>query len=97
MNTRARWLGLATMLTDAVEHASIAIERIHMATAKRPFAIIERIPTVSAPAALVHEIHDAIVTSTYKQIRFWNATTQKVAQAALADDAAESGAHREPE
>lgn len=85
MNARARWLGLSSMLTDAVEHASIAIEKIHMSTAQRPFELIERIPAVSAPAELVHEVHDAIVTNTYKQIRFWNSAVQKVVQAALAE------------
>jgi len=87
-NTRARWLGLSTLLTDAVEHATFAIEKIHMATAQRPFAIIERIPAISAPAELVHEVHDAIVTSTYKQIRFWNGAVQKVVQLALAEEPA---------
>lgn len=85
MNARARWLGLSTLLGDAVEHASVAIERIHMSTARRPFAIIERIPPLAAPAQLVHEVHDSIVTNTYEQIRFWNATVQKIVRAALDD------------
>lgn len=90
MNARTRWLGLSTMLTDAVEHATIAIEKIHLATAQRPFSLIERIPLVSAPAELVHEVHDAIVSNTYKQIRFWSGTVQKVVHVALAE---ESNAH----
>jgi len=85
MNARARWLGLTTMLTDAVEHGSIAVEKIHMSTAQIPFAIIERIPAVSAPAELVHEVHDVLVTNTYKQIRLWSSAVQKVARAALAE------------
>jgi hypothetical protein len=97
MNARARWLGATTLLTDAVEHASIAIEKIHMSTAQRPFQIIERIPGVSAPAELIHEVHDLIVTNTYKQIRFWNSTVQKVVQAALAEESNGAPPTREPE
>jgi hypothetical protein len=73
------------MLKDAVEQGSIAVEKIHMATARRPFAILERIPGVAAPAELVHEVHDLIVTSTYKQIRFWNGAVQKVVEVALTE------------
>lgn len=87
---RARWLGLSALLGDAVENGSKAVERIHMATARRPFKIIESIPPLAAPTHLVHEVHDVIVTSTYKQIRFWNAAVQKVVQVALAGDTTES-------
>ena len=86
---RARWLGLSELLTDAVEHATTAVERIHMSTASRPFKIIESIPPIATPAHFVHEVHDSIVTNTYNQIRFWNGTVRKVLQAALTptDDA----------
>lgn len=87
MNARARWLGLTTLLTDAVEHGSVAIEKIHLSSAQLPFQLIERIPVVSAPAALVHEAHDALVARTYQQVRFWNGAVQKVVRAALAEEA----------
>lgn len=85
-SNRARWRGLSALIGDAVEHGSAAVERIHMATARRPFQIIEQIPPLAAPTKVVHEIHDAIVTSTYGQIRWWNGTVQKVLQAALKDE-----------
>jgi hypothetical protein len=85
MNARERWLGLATLLGAAVEHGSVAVERIHMATARRPFALIERIPVFAVPAQLVHQVHDTLVTNTYKQIRFWNSAVQQVVHLALAD------------
>jgi hypothetical protein len=92
MKQRERWLGLSALLGDAVEHATTAIERIHMTTARRPFQIIEAIPPIAAPTKLVHEVHDAIVTTTYRQIRFWNGAVQKVVQTALAEDTPEPGA-----
>ena len=83
MSKRERWRGLVAIIGDAVEHGSTAVERIHMATAKRPFQIVEQIPPIAAPAKVVHGIHDTIVTNTYKQIRWVNAQVQKVAQIAL--------------
>lgn len=83
MSSRERWLGLSALLADAVEHATTAIEHIHMQTAQRPFKIIEQIPPIAAPAHLVHEVHDTLVGLTYRQIRFWNSAVQKVVQAAL--------------
>ncbi|HET8935117.1 MAG TPA: hypothetical protein VFN67_16830 [Polyangiales bacterium] len=89
MSSRERWLGLSALLADAVEHATVAVERIHMQTAQRPFKLIEQIPPLAAPAHLVHEVHDTLVTLTYRQIRFWNKAVQKVVQVALE--------HTEPE
>jgi len=83
MSKSERWRGLIALIGDAVEHGSAAVERIHMATAKRPFRIVEQIPPIAAPTKVVHHIHDAIVTNTYKQIRWVNAQVQKVAQVAL--------------
>lgn len=87
---RARWRGLSALVSDAIDQGSRAVERIHMATARRPFAIIESIPPLAAPTHLVHSAHDVIVSNTYNQIRFWNATLNKVVQAVLADDAPSS-------
>lgn len=86
MSNNGRWKGLSSMIGDAVEHGSRAVERIHMATARRPFQIIEQIPAVAVPTKLVHGVHDAIVTQTYNQIRWWNSLVQQVVQAALPED-----------
>lgn len=86
MSNVRRWKGLSSMIGDAVEHGSLAVERIHMATARRPFEIIEKIPAVASPTKIVHGVHDAIVTQTYKQIRWWNSLVQQVVQAALPED-----------
>lgn len=83
MSNPKRWRGLVALIGDAVEHGSTAVERIHMATAQRPFQIIEQIPQVAAPTKVVHGIHDAVVTNTYKQIRWVNGLVQKLADVAL--------------
>jgi hypothetical protein len=86
MSKLGRWRGLSALIGDVIEHGATAVERIHMATARRPFQIIELIPPIAAPTKLVHGIHDAIVTNTYNQIRWVNSTVQKVVQAALKED-----------
>jgi hypothetical protein len=86
MSNLGRWRGISALIGDVIEHGTSAVERIHMATARRPFQIIELIPPLAAPAKLVHGIHDVIVTNTYSQIRWVNSTVQKVVQAALKED-----------
>ena len=61
--------GLRALLTDAVEHGASAIERVHLATARRPFAIVEQLPGIEQPARVVHEVHDAIVSNSYGNVR----------------------------
>jgi hypothetical protein len=67
--TMKRWRGLTALVKDAVEHGSRAVERVHMETARRPFAVLEHIPPVAAPARVVHAIHDVTVASVYGSIR----------------------------
>ncbi len=64
-----QWRGLRALITDAVEHGASAIERVHLATARRPFAIIELIPGIDAPTRAIHQMHDAIVSNTYASVR----------------------------
>jgi hypothetical protein len=61
--------GLVQLVREGVEHGSAAVERVHLATAGRPFAILERLPGVSAPAKVAHEVHDFSVRSVYFSIR----------------------------
>ena len=86
MTTMQRWKGLSALLGDAVEQGATAVERIHMETAQKPFAIIEQIPGIAAPTKLVHGVHDAVVGHVYNEIRFWNGLVQRVIQTALRDD-----------
>ncbi len=64
-----RWRGLVALTEDAVVGASRAVERVHLETAQRPFAVLERIPLVNLPAAVVRVIHDATVSSVHGLIR----------------------------
>lgn len=64
-----RWRGLGELLLDAVEHGSTAVERVQIETARRPFALLERIAAVAAPARGIHAVHDAAVSGVHAAIR----------------------------
>ena len=68
MSSLNRLRGLRALLEDVVEHGTTAVERVHMATAARPFDILDLTPV--APAARgVRVIHDATVAGVYETIR----------------------------
>jgi hypothetical protein len=78
-----RWRGLRALIGDAVEHGSAAVERVHLETARRPFAVLEHIPGIAAPAQAIHHIHDSVVAGVYGRIREVNRIVGGVIDAAL--------------
>jgi hypothetical protein len=83
--TTNRLRGLAALLTDAVAHGASAIERVHMATASRPFVILEAIPVVAPPTRVVRFFHDTTVKGVYGAIRLVTRAVGKTADFALAN------------
>ncbi len=67
--TKKRWRGLKNLVADAVVHGSAAVEKVHLATAKRTFDVLEAIPGVDLPAKPIHAVHDFAVKATYGSIR----------------------------
>ena len=90
-----RWRGLSSLIVDGVEHGSRAVEKIQLATAGRPFAVLEAIPGLAAPASAVHAIHDAAVAGTHGVIRLVNRVVGKTIDVAL--DVAHASAGRPPD
>lgn len=78
-----KWRGLRALIGDAVEQGSAAIERVHLATAKRPFTVLEQIPGIAEPTRGIHAIHDAVVTSTYAAVRLANQVAGQAIDKAL--------------
>jgi hypothetical protein len=64
-----RLRGLRALLEDAVEHGTTAVERVHKATASRPFAILDLIPPIAPGVRGVRLVHDATVAGVYEAIR----------------------------
>lgn len=89
-----RWRGLFTLVVDAVEHGSRAVEHVQKVNAGRTFAVLEAVPKVAAPAKVVHAIHDFSVVTTHATIRAVAGTIGEVAVLVLdrvADDAVKQG------
>jgi hypothetical protein len=82
-NDLKRLRGLRALLEEGVEHGSSAIERVHLATARRTFTILEAIPPIAAPVRGVHVIHDLSVASVYGSIRLVNRIVGKTLDLAL--------------
>lgn len=78
-----RWKGLRALIGDAVEHGASAIERVHVATTKRPFTVMEQIPGLAEPVKGIHIVHDAIVTNTYGAVRLVSRAVGQAIDAAL--------------
>ena len=84
-----RWRGLRALVQDAVEGGSRAVERVQLETARTPFAILEQIPKVAAPAKAVHLLYEVSVASTHGMIRL--VTRAVGATLELVIDAVEGG------
>jgi hypothetical protein len=67
-----RWRGVRALVEAAVDQGASAVERVHLATARRPFAILQWIEPIREPVALVQAIHDGIVSGVYSSVRAVN-------------------------
>lgn len=64
-----RLRGLKSLVVDAVEHGSRAVERVQKETARRPFEILAMIPPLEVPVKGIQEIHDTAVSGVHGMIR----------------------------
>jgi hypothetical protein len=89
MSSLKKWRGLKALVQDVVVHGSRAVERVHMETARRPFAILEQVPPIATPTRVIHTVHDVAVTTTYSAVRLVTrvvGATVDVALDAIDDD-----------
>lgn len=70
MKHREQWQGVASLVGDALEHGVSAVERVHLETAGRTFAVLESIPGLAPPAKLIHAAFAGSVSTTYGTIRW---------------------------
>jgi uncharacterized membrane protein len=83
-----RWLGLAELLEDGIDHGTIAVEQVHQATARIVFDVLERVPPLAPPARLARSLQQEAISRTYRTIRLVNGVVGALVGTALA--AAES-------
>ncbi len=90
MTKMDQWRGLRALIETAVDQGTSAVERLHRATAARPFDVLDAIPPIALPARGVRVVHDAILDTVYGSIRLVNRLvggTLAVAIDVLDDDA----------
>jgi hypothetical protein len=79
----SRWRGLASLVGDAVVHASHAVEKVQKRTADRPFAVLAHIPPLAEAARGVQVIHDVTLAGVHGTIRLITRAVEKTIDAAL--------------
>jgi len=67
-----RWRGMKSLVQDAVDQGSRAVERLQKDTAKKPFDLLARIPPLHVPVQGIREIHDMAVSNAHAMIRLVN-------------------------
>jgi hypothetical protein len=74
---------VAALVGDAVKHGATAVERVHLATARRSFMLIEHVPGIGVPTQGVHAVHDVAVSSVYQSVRAVSAMVTKAVDVTL--------------
>lgn len=64
--------GINALIHDAVDAGVDATEKMHLAIARKPFAVLEKITPIAAPARVVDRVQLAITTGVYRSIRVVN-------------------------
>ena len=67
-----RWHGLKDLVQDAVDKGTTAVERVHKDVARKPFAVLEYVPPLAAPARLGWSLLERTISGTYETIRAVN-------------------------
>lgn len=93
--------GLVSLVRDAVDGGSRAVQKVQLGIAKRTFDILEAVPMVSAPTKVVHVVYDLSVNSTHGIIRLVNGAVGEAADVALEhlahQEAARNNTDRDPQ
>lgn len=75
--------GLSQLIEGAVEHGSRAVQKVHLGTSSRTFGVLEKVPGVAGPAAVVRVVHDGWTSLVYASIRGVNKVAFTAISAAI--------------
>lgn len=75
--------GLKDLVRDTMQHGTTAVEKVHLETARRPFSVLESIAGLSEPVKGIHQVHDAVVATTYGAVRAVAQVVDKALDVAL--------------
>lgn len=79
-----RWRGLIALIEDGFVAGTDALERVQKESAVLPFAVLEALPVLRAPARAVHATHDATLSIIYALLRIAGQTAGRSLDATLA-------------
>ncbi|HXA46656.1 MAG TPA: hypothetical protein VNW52_03425 [Burkholderiaceae bacterium] len=71
--------GVKDLLKDAVDAGVDTTEQVHLALARKPYAVLEKISLIAAPVHVVERIQHTITVGVYQSIRTINALSAVVA------------------
>jgi hypothetical protein len=71
--------GVKDLLKDAVDAGVDATEQVHLALARKPYAVLEKITAIAAPVHVIERLQHTITVGVYQSIRTVNALSAVVA------------------
>ncbi len=83
MSDARRWIGFVDLVSDAVHHGAVAVERIHRGTAHGPLAILSRVPPLAPTVEAIDLAQDSLIRAVYASVRGVNAATAALLKAGL--------------
>ncbi|GAB4521117.1 MAG: hypothetical protein Tsb0020_39730 [Haliangiales bacterium] len=81
--TTSKWLGLLTLVHDAVEHGSRAVEGLQKQAAQKPLALLARVPGLDLPVHTVEHVFESSVTAIHSAVRGVNYVVKRSTEAAF--------------
>ena len=83
MSRVSKLRGLASLVNDAVEHGSHALERVQLVMFERPVSLLTQLPRIGPIAEASLVVHRMVVRSSHLAIRTGNRATSLVLRGAL--------------
>jgi hypothetical protein len=83
-----RLRGLTDLVQDAVQHGTIAVEKVHQSVARTPLDVLAIVPPLTATARWIAAFQSHVIATTYDTIRETSAAAGALVRACI--DAADS-------
>ena len=64
-----RLRGLAELVQDAVQHGTIAVEKVHQSVARTPLEVLALVPPLTATALWMADAQSRLIAASYRTIR----------------------------
>ena len=79
----SRLRGLADLVQDAVQHGTLAVEKVHQSVARTPLDVVALVPPLTAPARRIAALQAQVIAITYETIRATSAAAGVLVRACI--------------